>query len=199
MEITDRYGKYGDYAAQSVTDNRTASSQTADNVRQSAAPQKVSELSEESLPPYTRRRESLRDYAKRLAKLVPSVEVRVGSTFPSERKGKTLTINPGLLNKMQNDPEQEKETKEMLGGVEMLTKWLDGMYKASGQTVVFRHSYIDADGKYRSFSCVRNDRSLKMSAKLRTERRKNADRLIQVTRKKAAKRRKELQDKRGGR
>ena len=213
MEVTN---KYGSYAAQSsvansratgnnvaknrVRDNRMAGDSAVDNSVAGSAKreesQKASELSEALRMPQTHRQESLRNYAKRLAKLAPSVEVKVGNTFPSARKGKTLTINPGLLNKMQNDPEQEKETKEMIRGVEMLTKWLDGLYKATGRTLVYRHSYIDENGKYYSFSRVDNTKSRVMSEKLRKERWKNSEKLIRVTRKKAAKKRKELQEKR---
>lgn len=90
------------------------------------------------------KRQRMSEYARELAKLAPSVEVRIGDSFPKTRTGKTLTIHPGLLNKMQHDPEQEQATKEMIQGVEFLTKWLDGLYKATGRTLVFRHSYIDA-------------------------------------------------------
>ena len=44
-----------------------------------------------------------------LAKLVPSVELKVGNSFSTAKSGKTLTINPQLLEKMQNDPEKEKK------------------------------------------------------------------------------------------
>lgn len=132
-------------------------------------------------------RKNLAEYARELSKLAPSLDVRAGDSFPKSRTGKTLTIHPGLLNKMQHDPEQEKATKEMIAGAEFLTKWLDGLYKATGRTLVYRHSYIDADGKYRAISYVRNDRSIKMCKKLRTQRQQNTKKLIAKTRSKAKK------------
>lgn len=131
------------------------------------------------------------DYFKQLAKLAPSVDCRIGTTYATAKSGKTLTINPALLDKMQNDPETEKEMKELIKGVEMMTKFMDGIYKASGKTVVFRHSYIDENGKYRAYSCVKSDD--RMSKKLREERRKNFEKFMAKTKEKAAKRKEELQ------
>lgn len=128
---------------------------------------------------------SKEQYVKELAKLVPSVEFRVGNTFSSAKNSKTLAINPALVEKMRNDPEQEKETKELLKGVEFMTKMVDGIYKGSGWKVVFRRSYIDENGKFSSISCVRNEFGYKLSIKLRTERRKNSERLIRRIREKA--------------
>lgn len=45
------------------------------------------------------------------------------------------------------------------------------MNKATGWTTVFRHGYIDENGKYSHFAVVRNEAGYKMSAKLREERR----------------------------
>ena len=58
--------------------------------------------------------ETTSDYAAKLAKLVPSVEFKVGNGFSTAKTGKTLTVNPKLIEKMQNDPEQEKETMELI-------------------------------------------------------------------------------------
>jgi len=137
---------------------------------------------------------STADYVKELAKLVPSVELKVGNSYQTAKSGKTLTINPKLLEKMQNDPEQEKETKEMIKGVESMTKLMDGINKASGWTVVFRHSYIDENGKYCEIALVRNDYMLNMSDKLREERRKNSEKLMEKTKEKAAEKKEELEE-----
>ncbi|MBD5499418.1 MAG: hypothetical protein HDR11_17005 [Lachnospiraceae bacterium] len=128
---------------------------------------------------------STSDYANELAKLAPSVEFKVGNSFSTAKSGKTLTVNPNLLEKMQNDPEQAKETKELIRGVESATKLMDGIYKASGWTVVYRHSYIDENGKYCAIACVRNDFMLNMSDKLREERKKNSEELIEKAKEKA--------------
>lgn len=129
---------------------------------------------------------SISEYANELAKLVPSVEFKMGNTFSSAKSGKTLTINPKLLEKMQNDPKKEKEMKELIKGVESAVNMLDSAMNASGWTVVFKHDYIDENGKYRQIALVRNDFMLKMSDKLREERRKNFEELIEKIKDKAA-------------
>lgn len=134
---------------------------------------------------------STASYAKELARLAPSVDFKVGNSYSTSKSGKTLTVNPQLLEKMQNNP--EKEMKEMIKGVESMTKLMDGIYKASGWSVVYRHSYIDENGKYRAVACVRNDFMLNMSDKLREERRENSEKLIEKSKEKATEKREELQ------
>lgn len=129
-----------------------------------------------------------------MAKLVPSVDFMVGSGFSSAKSGKTLTINPKLLEKMQNNPEQEKETKELIKGVESAMNLIDSINKARGWTVVYKHSYIDENGKYHSIGHYKNDFMLKMSEKLREERRQNTEKLIEKSKEKAAKRKEELEE-----
>ncbi len=138
---------------------------------------------------------STAEYMKELEKLAPSVEFKVGNSYSTAKSGKTLTLSPQLLEKMQNDPEQEKETKEMIKGVESMTKLMDGINKASGWTVVYRHSYIDENGKYRAIAYVRNDFMLNMSDKLREERRKNSEKLIEKTKEKAAEKKEDVEGK----
>lgn len=86
----------------------------------------------------------------------------------------------------QKDPEKEKEMKEMIKGVESAVNMLDSVMNASGWSVVFKHDYIDENGKYRQIALVRNDFMLNMSDKLREERRKNSEKLIEKTKEKAA-------------
>ena len=105
-----------------------------------------------------------------------------------------MTINPGLLNKMMHDPKQAQDTKEMIKGVEFITKFVDGLYKSTGKVLLYRHSYIDADGKYRCFSRVKDVRSEKMSATLRKQRQKNSQNLIAKTKANAVKKRKQVQN-----
>lgn len=82
----------------------------------------------------------------------------------------------------------------MIQGVEAATKLLDSIYKASGWTVVYRHGYIDENGKYSSCAYVRNDFMLNMSDKLREERRKNSEKLIEKSKEKLVKKKEELQE-----
>ena len=137
---------------------------------------------------------STSDYVNELAKLVPSVELKVGNSFSTAKSGKTLTINPQLLEKMQNDPEKEKEMKELIKGVESAVNMLDSVMNASGWSVVFKHDYIDENGKYRQIALVRNDFMLNMSDKLREERRKNSEKLIEKTKEKAAEKKVKLEE-----
>lgn len=136
---------------------------------------------------------STASYAKELAKLAPSVDFKVGNSYSTTKSGKTLTVNPQLLEKMQNDLKKEKDMKDLIKGVESATKLMDGIYKASGWSVVYRHSYIDENGKYRAVACVRNDFMLNMSDKLREERRENSEKLIEKSKEKATEKREELQ------
>ncbi len=173
---------YSSYAAQSMAGN------SAVNGTKKKETEKAQETAGSSKPRNTA------EYANELAKLVPSVEFQVGNSFSTAKSGKTLTINPQLLEKMQNDPEKEKEMKELIKGVESMTKLFDGIYKGSGWTVVFRHSYIDENGEYRQFSLIRNDFMLNMSDELREERKKNSEKLIKRLKENAAEKTEELQE-----
>lgn len=136
--------------------------------------------------------QSTAEYANELSKLVPSVDFKVGNSFSTAKNGKTLTVNPKLLEKMQNDPETEKEMKELIKGVESAVNMLESVNKASGWTVVYKHCYIDENGKCRSIAYLRNDFMLNMSDKLREERRENSEKLIEKTKEKAAEKKEEL-------
>ena len=60
-------------------------------------------------------------------------------------------------------------------------KMIESVNKASGWTVVYKHSYIDENGQYHSVGYYRNDFMLNMGDKLREERRKNSEKLIEKT------------------
>ena len=179
MEITNNYSSY---AAQSMAGSNAASSTKKKET------EKTSETTGNS------KSRSTSDYVNELAKLVPSVELKVGNSFSTAKSGKTLTINPQLLEKMQNDPEKEKEMKELIKGVESAVNMLDSVMNASGWSVVFKHDYIDENGKYCQIALVRNDFMLNMSDKLREERRKNSEKLIEKTKEKAAEKKVKLEE-----
>ena len=133
---------------------------------------------------------STAEYMKKLEKLAPSVEFRMGSSYATDKTGKTLTIDPKILEKMQNDPATEKKMKELIGGVEKMTKIVDNYDKAVGFTTVYHHGYIDANGKYTCIAfSVRKD---KLNEKLRKEAEENTKKHIEKTREKARKKAKEL-------
>ncbi len=173
-----RKQNYSSYAAQSMAAGSMKKKET----------ENTSETAENS------KAKSTADYANELAKLVPSVDFKIGNSCSSAQSGKSLTVNPKLLEKMQNDPEQAKETKELIRGVESAMNLIDSINKASGWTVVYKHSYIDENGKYHSVGYYRNDFMLNMSDKLREERKKNSEKLFEKTKEKAAERKEKLEE-----
>lgn len=188
MEINSAYNNVYEsvYAAQK---QETAKKQAASGkeTSETASAQKNSTTGNDEA-------KSTAGYAKELEKLMPSVEFRIGNACVSAQSGKSLTVNPKLLEKMQNDPKKEKDMKDLIKGVESATKLMDGIYKASGWSVVYRHSYIDENGKYSAIACVRNDFMLNMSDKLREERRENSEKLLEKSKEKAAEKEKELEE-----
>ena len=181
-----------DHAVRKQNYNSYASQAMAESGAASGTKKKETEKTQETVG--RSKQKSTAEYANELAKLVPSVEFKVGNSFSTAKNGKTLTVNPQLLEKMQNDPEKEKEMKELIRGVESAVNMLESVNKASGWTVVYKHSYIDENGKYRSIAYLRNDFMLNMSDKLREERRKNSEKLIERTKEKAAEKREELEE-----
>lgn len=182
MEITNNYNSY-------VTQEMAGSS-TADRTHQKETERTLQTTGDRPV-------KSTTEYMNELTKLVPATKCGVGNGFSPMKKGRTLTINPKLLEEMQNNPEKEQEIKELMKGIESITKFIDGMYKASGWSVVYHHSYIDENGEYRQISRVRNDYMLNLSDKLREERRKNSEKLMEKTKERVEKKREELQKKQG--
>ena len=178
MEISNNYN----YVTQSIMESNTA------NSTKKKETEKITETAGSSKAKQTT------DYANRLAKLVPSVDFRIGNACSSAKNGKSLTVNPKLLEKMQNDPEKEKDMKDLIKGVEFMTKLSESIAKASGWTIVYQHSYIDENGKYYLRMQTRNDGMLKLSDKLRKERQENSEKLIEKSKEKAAEKREALED-----
>lgn len=181
MEIANNYSSY---AAQGNVAGSIAGSGAADSTKKKETEQTAGNS----------RTKNTTTYMSELAKLAPSVDFRVGNTYSSAKKGQTLTINPKLLEKMQTDPEKEKEMKELIKGVESMTKLSEGINNASGWKTVFRHSYIDENGKYCHIALIRNEHGYKMSEKLREERRKNSEKWLEKSKEKAAQKKEERQE-----
>ena len=177
MEITNNYRSY---VAQGMAGNFAAGSTKKKET------EKTQETAENSKSKKTA------EYANELAKLVPSVDFKVGNVCSSAKSGKSLTVNPQLLEKMQNDPEKAKDMEDMIKGVESMSRLAEGMAKATGWTIVYQHSYIDENGKYHCRMQTRNDGMLKMSAKMREERKKISEKLFEKTKEKAAERKEKL-------
>ncbi len=174
MEITNNYSSY---AAQGMAGN-TKKKET----------EKTQETAESS------KSKNTAEYANGLAKLVPSVDFKVGNVCSSAKSGKSLTVNPQLLEKMQNDPEKARDMEDMIKGVESMSKLAEGIAKATGWTIVYQHSYIDENGKYHCRMQGRNDGMLKLSDKLREERKKNSEKLLERAKEKAAEKKEKLEE-----
>ena len=187
MEITNNYNAYENIYATQKQQTEKKQAASGKETSETAATQKNSEAGNDKA-------KSAAGYAKKLKKLVPSVEFRVGNACVSAQRGKSLTVNPKLLEKMQNDPKTKKDMEDMIKGVESMSKLAESLTKASGWTIVYQHSYIDENGKYHCRMQTRNDGMLKLSDKLREERRENSEKLIEKTTEKAAEKEKELQE-----
>ena len=184
MEITNNYNAYENtYAAQKQQETAKQKADSKQEVSEMAAARKNSNTE-------SSKANSTAEYMKELEKLAPSVEFRIGNSYATDKTGKTLTINPKLLEKMQNDPAKEKEMKELIGGVEKMTKILESYHKAVGFTTVYHHSYIDANGKY---SCIAvSVKKDKLNEKLRKEAEENSKKQIEKTRENTRKKAEQL-------
>ena len=187
MEITNNYNAYENIYATQKQQTEKKQAASGKETSETADTQKNSEAGNDKA-------KSAAGYAKELKKLVPSVEFRVGNACVSAQRGKSLTVNPKLLEKMQNDPKTKKDMEDMIKGVESMSKLAESLTKASGWTIVYQHSYIDENGKYHCRMQTRNDGMLKLSDKLREERKKNSENLIENTKENAAKKWEELQE-----
>ncbi|WP_286082018.1 hypothetical protein [Parablautia intestinalis] len=186
MEITNNYNAYENVYATQKQQTEKKQAASGKETLETAAAQKNSEAGNDKA-------KSVASYVKKLEKLVPSVEFRVGNACLSAQSGKSLTVNPKLLEKMQNDPKTKKDMEDMIKGVESMSKLAENLAKASGWTIVYQHSYIDENGKYHCRMQGRNDGMLKLSDKLREERRRNSEKLIEKSKEKAAEKEKELE------
>lgn len=188
MEITNNYNAYENVCATQKQETAKKQAAPGKEASETAAEQKNSRVGNDKV-------KSTAGYAKELEKLVPSVEFHVGDACVSARSGKSLTVNPILLEKMRNDPKKEKDMKDLIKGVESMSKLAESLTKASGWTIVYQHSYIDENGKYHCRTQTRNDGMLKLSDKLREERKKNSEKLLEKSKEKATDKREELHEK----
>ena len=187
MEITNNYNAYENVYATQKQQTEKKQAASGKETSETAAAQKNSEAGNDKA-------KSVASYVKKLEKLVPSVEFRVGNACLSAQSGKSLTVNPKLLEKMQNDPKTKKDMEDMIKGVGSMSKLAESLAKASGWTIVYQHSYIDENGKYHCRMQGRNDGMLKLSDKLREERKKNSEKLLEKSKEKAAEKEKELEE-----
>ena len=184
MEITNNYNAYENtYAAQKQQETAKQKAASKQEVSEMAAAQKNSGTE-------SNKAKSTVEYMKELEKLAPSAESRIGKGCATDKSGITLTIHPDILEKMQNDPAEEKEMKELIGGVEAMIKLTEGRNQALGRTTVFRHCYIDANGNFTQY--VQTIRKDELNEKLRKEAEENSKKQIEKTRENARKKAEQL-------
>ena len=135
------------------------------------------------------------EYLKNLQKQVPYIKLQTGYGLNTSNDSKVnvVSVNPKLLEKMQNDPQAAKEYTQRLKDVESATKWVDNFEKSMGYTAVCRHGYVDENGNFSSFAVVvRKD---EMNEKLRKEAQENAEERIEKSREKARENAEQLAEK----
>ena len=135
------------------------------------------------------------DYLKKLQKQVPYMKLETGWGLSMEKDNRrgVLTVNPKLLEKMQNDPEAEKKYTQLMKDIERAEKITDAYFNALGGCVEYTsHTYIDENGKYYHFAYIRRDD--KLNEKLREEASENAEKLVEKTREKAKEKKEEVQE-----
>ena len=104
-----------------------------------------------------------------------------------------VTINPKLLEKMQNDPKAEKEYTQMIQGIQRTESIVGSFYNSIGNVVDrTSHWYMDENGNLVSFGYVRIEN--KLDKELRKQAEENAKKLIEKTREKAKEKAEELQE-----
>ena len=177
MEITSNYNSVYEstYAAQ-----KQQAVKKEETKETSAAKAKTSNYS------------SNEEYLKSLQKQIPYMKLQIGQGVNTKNDGQVnvLSISPKLLEKMQNDPQAEKEYTQRLKDLEAATKWVDSFEKSMGYTVVTRHVYVDENGKaHNSAVVVRKD---ELNEKLRKEAQENAEKHIEKTRENARKKTEQL-------
>ena len=171
----------------SVYENTYASSRKeAAKKEETAATQKSTETAKSG---------SNEEYLKNLQKQVPYIKLQTGYGLNTSNDSKVnvVSVNPKLLEKMQNDPQAAKEYTQRLKDVESATKWVDNFEKSMGYTAVCRHGYVDENGNFSSFAVVvRKD---EMNEKLRKEAQENAEERIEKSREKARENAEQLAEK----
>lgn len=132
------------------------------------------------------------EYLKALQKQVPYVKLETGFALSMKKDNRAgvITVNPGLLEKMQKDPEAAKRYTQTLKDIERAEKTGDAYYNALGGVVeMTSHWYVDENGNFSHFAYVRRDD--KLNEKIRKETQEKAEELIEKTREKAVETRKE--------
>lgn len=139
--------------------------------------------------------ENSQAYLKKIQQQVPYVKLETGYglSMKRDKRAGVITVNPKLLEKMQNDPEAEKKYTQTLKDIERAERTANAYYNSLGGCVErTSHWYVDENGEYQHFAYTRRDDRL--NKKIREETQKNKEKFIEKTRKKAAEKKKKLEE-----
>lgn len=141
---------------------------------------------------------SYEDYLKVLQKNFPGMRFQLGYGISAKNEGNKnpymLSVDPKLIEKMQNDPEAEKEYMQRICDIKAAMDWTDAYYKARGGTTYYEwvNNYIDENGKfYHSCLVIHKD---EVNEKLRKKAEENAKKLIETTRENTKKKKEALKE-----
>ncbi len=135
-------------------------------------------------------------YLKSLQGQVPYVKLEVGSALNMQRdkRAGVITVNPKLLEKMQNDPQAAEQYTQKLKDIERAERLGNAYYNSLGGCVErTSHWYVDEEGNHYHFAYTRRDDRL--NKKIREETQKNMEEHIEKTRKKAREKAEKLEEK----
>ena len=135
------------------------------------------------------------EYVRKLQKQVKDLSLEVGTGLNTKKDNMVgaVTINPKLLEKMQNDPKAEREYTQMLQGIQRAESIVGSYYNSIGNVVErTSHWYMDENGNLVSFGHVRIEN--KLDKELRKQADENAKKLIEKTCEKAKEKAEELQE-----
>ena len=135
------------------------------------------------------------EYVRKLQKQVKDLSLEVGTGINTKKDNMVgaVTINPKLLEKMQNDTKAEREYTQMLQGIQRAESIVGSYYNSIGNVVErTSHWYMDENGNLVSFGHVRIEN--KLDKELRKQADENAKKLIEKTREKAKEKAEELQE-----
>lgn len=143
----------------------------------------------------TSRKRSNEEYLKSLQKYSTSFKLETGTALSMTRDKKAiLTVNPMLLEKMQNDPEAAEKYTQLIKDIDRAEKTVNAFYNAQGGCVErTSHWYIDENGNYYHFAYTRRDDRL--NKKIREEAEKSRKELIDKIKDKTVEMREEMKEK----
>lgn len=126
------------------------------------------------------------NYIQKLQKQLKNLSLKVGTELNMKKDNiaGAVTINPKLLEKMQNNPNAEKKYTQMLQGIQRAESIVGSYYNSIGNVVErTSHWYMDENGNLVSFGHVRIEN--KLDKELRKQADENTKKFIEKTREKA--------------